>query len=291
MQRNKEIRLLNEGCVVSTATVDAYLGKRNFRNVHDDAKYLSDPQFHLFRASNGLWAIEHVAGAKNETLVDGCAFSGAKVLASGMTVTVGNSGKGIQKFPLTVQIDVVDEAAETPPEPSTVDSSPAPAIEPEPSREESRREAETPSRSGTGSAIASALGSFAGAVLRGIVAGIASSGSSSRTRIRRGNSSFSEIILSIDGTKVRQGDSMFGQVIMTIDGNTIRRGDSMFGEIMASIDGQTVREGSSMFGTSIATIDGDCVREGTSMFGTTIAKIEGGGRMAGAAAAVFLLLM
>ena len=289
MRKTNEIRLLYDGHSVAAATVSANFGKRSFHSAHDDVKYLSDPQFHLFRSPDGQWTIEHVASAKNETLIDGRAFSGAKVLANGMTIAVGNSAKGIQKFPLTVQIDVVDEVPDSP-DPPTVDFVPAPVVESDPTPEESRREAETPSRSGTGSAIASALGSFAGAVLRGLMTGIGSSGGS-HTRIRRGNSSFGEIILSIDGTKVREGDSMFGQVIMTIDGNTIRRGDSMFGEVMASIDGQTVREGNSMFGTSIATIDGDCVREGTSMFGTTIAKIEGGGRMAGTAAAVFLLRM
>ena len=278
---------------MGSATVDAYFGKRNFHNAHDDAKYLSDPQFHLLRSPDGQWTIEHVTSAKNETLVDGHTFSGAKILASGMTITVGNSAKGIQKFPLTLEIDPIDEAHEIH-EPPTVDSSPdseiSPAVDSGTSPEVSGRETEVPAMRRTGVAIASTLGAIARGVLSGLLSGVGSSGSG-HTRIRRGNSNYSEIILTIDVTKVRQGDSMFGQVIMTIDGNTIRRGDSMFGEVMASVDGQTVREGNSMFGTSIATIDGDCVCEGSSMFGTTIARIEGGGRMAGAAAAVFLLLM
>lgn len=108
MKLSKEIHLLSGSRVVGAATVDAYFGKRSFHNSHDDAKYLSDPRFRLFRSPKGQWKIEHVASAKNETLVDGRSFTGATVLASRMTISVGNPEMGIPRFPLTIEIDTVD---------------------------------------------------------------------------------------------------------------------------------------------------------------------------------------
>jgi len=283
-RNTRAIRLQNSGRVVASATLDGFFGKKDFYNVHDDAKYLSDPQFRFFRTPDGQWNIEHVAGANNETLVDGRSIRQKVVLASGMTISVGNSAKGIQKFPLTIDIDAV-------PKPSKLFSwaGIGSSAVPKPSGPVNWAGL----GSGAGAVFrvaASAIGIFLGALLAGLFRGASPIGSG-HTRIHRGASIFDEVILTIDGTKVREGSSMFGQVIMTIDGAQIRRGDSIFGPIIASLDGQTVREGDSMFGAPIATIDGDSVREGSSIFGTTIAKIEGGGGMAGAAAAAFLLRM
>jgi hypothetical protein len=51
-----------------------------------------------------------------------------------------------------------------------------------------------------------------------------------------------------------------------------------------------VRRGDSAYGDVIATLDSEKVRLGDSAYGDVIANVEGG-RMSGAAAAVFLLLM
>lgn len=322
MPKKNEIRLLYQGREVATATADVYLGKKDFRSVHNDATYLSDPQFHLFLARDGRWNIGHVAGANNETLVDGHSLKREIVITSGMTITVGNSANGIQKFPLTLEIDTVGNISKNIKlakigsstasalqsvsgavgnltnklNLSKIGSSITTAFQSVASKVSNLTKNIDWAKVGSSTAtifrtVASALGVFLGAILRGMASGGASSFGIGSTRIHRGYSHYSEVILTINGTRVHEGNSMYGQVIMTINGNQIHRGDSMFGQVIVTVDGQTVHEGSSIFGTPIATINGDSVHEGYSIFGTTIATIEGGGRMAGAAAAAYLLVM
>jgi serine/threonine protein kinase len=97
------ISLVHDGAVVATANVDAEFGKRSLADVHPDAQYLSNPQFRLAREGAG-WAIEHCAGATNDTLVNGKKLEGRTPVASGMTVCVGNAAKGIAKLPLILQV-------------------------------------------------------------------------------------------------------------------------------------------------------------------------------------------
>jgi hypothetical protein len=300
MTDRSELRLLSEGRVVLTARIDTYCGKRNIQKIHADAAYLSDPQFRVFPATDGCWNIEHAATAKNETIVDGHPLRGRMALNNGATISVGKSSKGIHKFPLLCSIS---ECSERPGRPVTFDAHPPVLVEPPVSNRWDRfidgtrakfREIDW-NRSGKSSLswLGTALrfmGTVIGAVLSGFLRGAGSS-SSGHTRVRRGNSLFGEVILTIDGAKIRSGDSIFGSVVMTIDGNQIRAGDSIFGNVLATLDGESIREGSSIFGTTLATINGNTVHEGSSMFGSAIATIDGGGRMAGAAAAVFLLRM
>ena len=70
---------------------------------------------------------------------------------------------------------------------------------------------------------------------------------------------------------MRMGQSPSGNIILTMDKNRIRRGNSPSGEIVMTIDGERIRKGNSPSGTIIATTNG--------------------GRMSGAAAAAYLLLM
>jgi hypothetical protein len=302
MKISPKISLMHGGRVVATASVDAKFGRRSFQNVHDDAKYLSDPQFRLFRTPDNNWNIEHVLAAQNETIVDGRPLKGAIVLESGMTIAVGNSAKGIIKFPLSIeirgQVNLPPEKQEAP----TVDlesgierhSAPEPEVSPDPKRTDRK----PINWSGMGASVAKGvrttaaiLGPIFGAVLTGLLSSGSGSGRGGRTVIHRGDSLYGDVILTIDGTQVHDGNSLYSQVLMTIDGNKIRRGNSIYGDVLASVEGQSVKEGDSIFGTSIAMVEGDRVKEGSSLFGTTIARIEGGGRMAGAAAAVFLLRM
>lgn len=105
-ERASPISLVYEGAVVATANVNAEFGKRSLANVHADAQYLSSPQFRLVREGAG-WAIEHCAGATNDTLVNGAKLEGRTPVSSGMTVCVGNAAKGIAKLPLVLQVNRV----------------------------------------------------------------------------------------------------------------------------------------------------------------------------------------
>lgn len=92
-----------EGQAITTLSIDDEIGKRLFRNLHADAQFLSDPQFKLLKRSGG-WFIEHCASATNETIVDGKKLLVALPVRDGMRVAVGNSAKGIEKFPLHLKL-------------------------------------------------------------------------------------------------------------------------------------------------------------------------------------------
>jgi hypothetical protein len=293
MTATQPVELLFDGRVVTRVGVDTRLGKREFKHLHLDATYLSDPQFRLYRSSAGEWWIEHQAGATNETIVDGAPLRTPRRVASGMIIAVGNSSKGIEKLPLSCKTNVAPEAPK-----STASDFISSLLSR--ARDVATRISNTFSTvnwAGGGRRFAGGLatvlgflGTIFGALFMGLLRGLGSSGGSS-AKVRRGDSSFGDVLLNVDGKKIRSGDSSFGSVLMTIEGNQLREGDSMFGTVLATLDGNQVREGSSMFGDVIATIDGNKVREGTSMFGSVIATIDGGGRMSGAAAAVYLMRM
>jgi len=88
---------------VTTINVDAYLGKENFKHLHADAVYLSNPQFRIYKLDKE-WMVEHCSAAKNETVIDGKRLLGATPLVKTCVVTVGNSSKNIFKFPLTIKL-------------------------------------------------------------------------------------------------------------------------------------------------------------------------------------------
>jgi len=92
-----------EGHVITNVSIDGEFGKQLFRNLHADAQFLSNPQFKLLKRSGG-WFIEHCASATNETIVDGKKLLAALPVRDGMRVAVGNSAKGIEKFPLHLRL-------------------------------------------------------------------------------------------------------------------------------------------------------------------------------------------
>ena len=295
MLAHSSLTLSFEGREVARVSIDTRLGKSSFKRTHEDAAYLSDPQFRLYRQSDGAWWIEHAPGATNETIVDGSALSAPRKVYSGMQVAVGNSSKGVQKFSLLCDVGSSGEPVET-------------SIERPIAWQLPEKVRATVGRMGaklsavdwaTGfsriaraiAPIAGFIATLGGAVFMGLLRGLGSETGSRGTCVRRGNSTFGDVILNVEGKRIRAGSSSFGTVLMTIEGNQLRDGDSMFGTVLATLDGNQVREGSLMFGNVIATIEGNQVREGSSMFGDVIATIDGGGRMAGAAAAVYLLRM
>jgi serine/threonine protein kinase len=98
-----KIELSFEGRSVVSATVDAEFGKQNFKALHADAQFLSNPQFRL-RKQSDHWVIEHCIGATNETIVNGKKLASPEPVENGMRVAVGNSNKGIEKFPLMLKL-------------------------------------------------------------------------------------------------------------------------------------------------------------------------------------------
>lgn len=300
MTGQSELQFLSGGRVVLSVSLDAFLGRKSFQNVHPDAIFLSDPQIRVFKSSNGAWSVEHITSAVNETILEGKPLRGIALIENGAIIGVGNSSKGILKFPLKC---VVDEAHDR--TGHATNAEPGIPIQVGPYRSSrwnnflnnARAQIRAANWSRVGLSIATVLGTvlrlfgvLLGAVFTGMLRG-ASSGISSQTQVHRGNSTFGEVILTIDGSRVIAGNSTYGAVILTIDGNQIRRGNSMYGDVMATVEGESVREGNSIFGNTFATINGNTIHEGSSMFGTAIATIGVGGRMAGAAAAVFLLRM
>jgi len=97
------VKLVFNGTVVATASVDAEFGRRTLTHVHADAKYMGSPQFRLRRRAEG-WVLEHAKDATNDTLVNGKKLEGSVPVTSGMTVCVGNAAKGVAKFPLELQL-------------------------------------------------------------------------------------------------------------------------------------------------------------------------------------------
>ena len=135
--------------------------------------------------------------------------------------------------------------------------------------------------------VAGTVGSFAGAVLLGMLRGAGSTGTV--TQVKCGRNAYGETLLTVSGHRVFEGHNAYGSQVLTIDGNTIRRGANAWGDVVVHLDGDLVREGRSSWGDVIACLDGDYVREGRSSWGDVLAHVHGGRRMAGAAAAAYLL--
>lgn len=100
---SKSVEIHFDGKKVTQATVEAEFGKQTFKALHADAQFLSNPQFKL-RKQSDQWVIEHCASATNETIVDGRKLAGVEPVHDGMRISVGNSAKGVEKFPLTLKL-------------------------------------------------------------------------------------------------------------------------------------------------------------------------------------------
>ena len=83
--------------------IETELGKSHFRHAHEDARFLSDPQFRLFH-QDGIWMIEHIPDATNKTLVDDVPLKSPMRVYDEMEVAVGNPKKGIKKVPMKFRI-------------------------------------------------------------------------------------------------------------------------------------------------------------------------------------------
>ncbi len=281
--------LTHLGETVLQLNVSTCVGRAHLGSVHADASFLSGEQFRLvLDARSGSWSIHPVAGAVNQTLLDGVRLVERMPLRDGSIIAIGNVDKGIIKLPLTVVLPHPAGAAEHSGASASEPAEPLPDVRPvevaETAHPAPDRAADTLK---TAKAWAKGLGAIAGAVLVGVLRGAGSSGRG--TAVYRGRSNFGEIILTVDGVRVYEGRSTFGTPILTIDGDTVRRGNSTWGDVLVNLDGEQIREGRSSWGDVIATIDGPLVYEGRSTWGSAIAYVDGGRRMAAAAAAAYLL--
>ena len=100
----RSVELLSAGESVLKISIDMAVGRPMLKHVSPDAQFFSDPQFKLSRGGDNAWTISPVAGAQNQTLVDGAALLAPLRLRDGMRIAVGNAAKGIEKLPLVVRL-------------------------------------------------------------------------------------------------------------------------------------------------------------------------------------------
>jgi hypothetical protein len=93
----------NENEVYSCIS-DKDVGKQQFKDIHNDAHYYSDPQFRLFK-SDLDWHIECCETAALETIVNGNTLTGSLIVTDGMIVGVGRVSKSILKLPVTLRLN------------------------------------------------------------------------------------------------------------------------------------------------------------------------------------------
>lgn len=98
------VELSFEGRPVLRMRIDTTIGRELLKPISADAQFASESQFRIHRSPGKDWMISHIAGAQNETLVDGTRLSQPTRLRPGMRLAIGNSAKGIEKLPLVVQL-------------------------------------------------------------------------------------------------------------------------------------------------------------------------------------------
>jgi hypothetical protein len=86
-----------------SVSVDRAFGKNEFKDLHSDSQYFSNPQFRLFNVSD-VWFIEHCGTATNQTILDGLKLDSPIALKEESIICVGNLNKGILKLPLTLRL-------------------------------------------------------------------------------------------------------------------------------------------------------------------------------------------
>lgn len=91
---SKGVELAGPGGQRVKANIATKFGRSVFRAWGADyEKFMSPEQFHLFKDPSGCWMIEHCATATNATNVNGSVLSAPVPVQSGMTVTLGKTGK------------------------------------------------------------------------------------------------------------------------------------------------------------------------------------------------------
>ena len=91
-----------EGRPVLKMRIDTTVGRELLKPISPDAQFASESQFRIHRSPSKEWMVSPVAGAQNETLIDGARLAAPTRLRPGMRLGIGNSAKGIEKLQLIV---------------------------------------------------------------------------------------------------------------------------------------------------------------------------------------------
>lgn len=97
------VELAFEGRTVLRMGIDTTVGRALLKPISPDAQFASDEQFRIHRSTSKEWMVSPIAGAQNETMINGARLAVPTRLQPGMRLAIGNSAKGIEKLPLLVQ--------------------------------------------------------------------------------------------------------------------------------------------------------------------------------------------
>jgi hypothetical protein len=98
------VRIDFEGNPIKTVRIDTVFGKYHFKGIHEDARFMGDEQFKIYRDGSGVWMLSAMPGTVNQTLCGGAAVDSAVVVTDGLRIGVGNASKGVEKLPLTLHL-------------------------------------------------------------------------------------------------------------------------------------------------------------------------------------------
>ena len=100
---NEVLKIFIDDNEVYSIKSDKEVGKQQFKDIHNDAHYYSDPQFRLFK-SDLEWHIGCCETTTLETIVNGNTLTGTLVVTDGMVVGVGRASKSLIKLPVTLRL-------------------------------------------------------------------------------------------------------------------------------------------------------------------------------------------
>ncbi|MGZ8412117.1 MAG: protein kinase domain-containing protein [Gemmatirosa sp.] len=100
---SERVQLVGEGGRALQLGVRTEIGKHLARQFGSDAEFWDARQCVLERLPDGRWQLAPLAGAVNETLLNGEALAGPRPLRDGDVIAVGRQAKGVVKLPLTVR--------------------------------------------------------------------------------------------------------------------------------------------------------------------------------------------
>jgi eukaryotic-like serine/threonine-protein kinase len=101
--RTEAIQLVGEDGTALHIGVRTELGKSLLKRLGPDSQYWDDRQCVVEKADTGHWQVVPGSATTNETLINGDALTGPRLIDEGDILAAGRSAKGIAKLPLTVQ--------------------------------------------------------------------------------------------------------------------------------------------------------------------------------------------
>ena len=98
---------------------------------------------------------------------------------------------------------------------------------------------------------------------------------SAQTMVRKGSSSYADVLYNWDGKNLRFGSSAYSDVIVNWDGKNIRKGSSAYGDVLYNWDGKNLRQGSSGYSDVMYNWDGTNIRQGSSAYSDVLFNYDG----------------